>query len=222
MKQYLAFALLAVLLVASAVFVCRITETPFFSAAQTYMSAYTQSFTVAGRGTIVRAVGATWHKINWTITGGSFSACSVKLEQAADGSSWSDLIAGQTCTSNGSSLITAGSNSYVAINPTSMTGGGTLEVTWTSYTSAQIVKRGSQPTGSILTTVRADVVVTWPEAFPDANYFPVCKVEDDPALGLGLVLERIRAHTASTVTVQVHNAALGTESGTVYCTAVWP
>ena len=74
-------------------------------------------------------------------------------------------------------------------------------------------------TGSILTLVRTDVTCTWPTAFSDTNYTVSLAVEDTSALGLGLQPERIRSKTASTVTVQVFNASLGTLSGTLHCVA---
>lgn len=72
-------------------------------------------------------------------------------------------------------------------------------------------------TGSILTGVRADITCTWPTAFSDTNYAFAVSIEDTSALGLGLQSERVRSKTTSAVTVQVFNAAIGTNSGTVHC-----
>lgn len=75
-------------------------------------------------------------------------------------------------------------------------------------------------TGNILTGVRADVTCTWGTAFADTNYSVVVTVEDTTALGLGLQAERVRSKTASAVVVQVLNASLSTDSGTVHCYGV--
>lgn len=72
-----------------------------------------------------------WHQISWIVTG-SPAACTLKLEQSANGSVWTDLIANQTCTSNGSSAISAQIlNAYVRLNVTAFSGGTTPTITAT-------------------------------------------------------------------------------------------
>lgn len=75
-----------------------------------------------------------YHKLAWTVTGAP-AGCTVKLEQSADNSVWSDLIANQTCTSNNSSTVVNASNVWVRINVTALSGGSSpvLTVTYTGY-----------------------------------------------------------------------------------------
>lgn len=73
------------------------------------------------------------HAITWT-TSGTVSTCSVKVQKSEDGTSWSDLIAGATCTSNSSTgTITTDVANYVRVNATTLTGSGTLNVTYVGY-----------------------------------------------------------------------------------------
>lgn len=75
-----------------------------------------------------------YHKLAWTVTGAP-AGCTVKLEQSADNSAWSDLIANQTCTSNSNSATVNASNTWVRINVTALSGGSSpvLTVTYTGY-----------------------------------------------------------------------------------------
>jgi hypothetical protein len=70
-------------------------------------------------------------------------------------------------------------------------------------------------TGSITGGTRADVVVTLPTGYADTSYNVLATVEDTSAAGTGLRVERIRAKTTTTVTVQVMNDAAGALTGTV-------
>lgn len=82
----------------------------------------------------VRLIGSgiAYHLLTWSKTG-TVSACSVKLQQSSDNASWSDLIASQTCTSNGQSSITNVNANYIRINPTAFTGSGSVSVRWNGY-----------------------------------------------------------------------------------------
>jgi len=82
------------------------------------------------------------------------------------------------------------------------------------------VQHARVATGSILTVARDDVTVTWGESFGDANYTVVAVVEDDPALGVGLSVERLRSKDATTATFQVFNGSLGTLAGTLHAVAI--
>ncbi len=73
-----------------------------------------------------------YHQLSWTKTG-TVSTCQVKLEQSVDNAAWTDLIANQTCTTNGNSALTTGTVNYVRITVGTLTGGGTISVTWTGY-----------------------------------------------------------------------------------------
>lgn len=91
------------------------------------------------------------HQLVWS-TKGTVSSCSVKLQQSVDGVSWSDLIAGATCTSNVSGTLTAGIANYVRVNATTLTGSGTLVVTYTGFPP------GLPATASISGTVDVAIV----------------------------------------------------------------
>jgi hypothetical protein len=75
-------------------------------------------------------------------------------------------------------------------------------------------------TGSIGGASRTDVVVTWPTAFADTNYTFQVFIIDTSAAGIGMRVERVRAQTASTITVQVVNDAAGALTGTLHCIAI--
>lgn len=113
--------------------------------AQQYVALKTNTFLATGTGTVVRLIGtsAANHKITWNLSSGTLSGCSVKLEQSATGTGgWSDLIAGQTCTSNGASAFTAGSPNYVRSNVTTFTtatGTPSLSVTYSGYLTLPVV-----------------------------------------------------------------------------------
>ncbi len=80
-----------------------------------------------------RLMGVKSHAITWT-TEGTVSTCSVKVQKSEDGTSWSDLIAAQTCTSaSGTATFTVDVASYVRINATTLTGSGKLLVTYFGY-----------------------------------------------------------------------------------------
>lgn len=86
---------------------------------------FVNRFTATGSGAErdQRGLGINQHRITWNVSG-TVSSCSVKLEQSADGSSWSDLIAGQTCTSNGVTDLTSGVANYVRITLSTFSGSG--------------------------------------------------------------------------------------------------
>lgn len=64
-----------------------------------------------------------WHQVSWVVTG-TPGACTVKVEQSPDNATWTDLIANQTCTSAGSSAISANLLPYyIRINVTALSGG---------------------------------------------------------------------------------------------------
>jgi hypothetical protein len=99
---------------------------------------HSNTFTTTGRDPSVNGVislagtGITYNNISWT-TSGTVSTCAVQLDSSSNGSSWTGAgaISSQTCTSNGTSGYVSGTFSYVTINVTTLTGGGSLTVTWT-------------------------------------------------------------------------------------------
>ncbi len=68
-------------------------------------------------------------------TEGTVSTCSVKLQKSEDGlTSWTDLIAGATCTSNFTGTLTSDQANYVRVNATTFTGSGAINVTVFGFT----------------------------------------------------------------------------------------
>jgi hypothetical protein len=80
----------------------------------------------------IQSAGVVANRLIWTTTG-TVSSCTVKLQKSADGVTWSDLIANQTCTAAGYSAITTGTANYVRINVTALAGGGQVGVVYNAW-----------------------------------------------------------------------------------------
>lgn len=81
--------------------------------------------------------GALFHQLTWTKSG-TVSTCQVEVDSSSDGVSWNnaDVISSQLCTSNGSSaVINSGPYTYIRINVTAISGGGSIFVAYDGYTS---------------------------------------------------------------------------------------
>lgn len=76
-----------------------------------------------------------------------------------------------------------------------------------------------QTTGAVTGGARAQVTLTWPQAFDTANYTVSLSMFDNSAAGTGLRVERLRAITTTDITVQVINDAGGPLTGTIHATA---
>lgn len=89
----------------------------------------------ASAGNKLIGTGVQFHLISWTISGGTLSSCSVRVDSSTDNSTWNagDVVAAQPCTSNGSATVTNFVGNYIRINVTSASGGGTLNVVYTGY-----------------------------------------------------------------------------------------
>src|SRR5208282_943086 len=128
---------------------------PFLLNAQTtpYLGLQSNAFTATGPFTSLNLTGSSiaWHQITWT-TSGTVSTCQIKLQQSADNVNWSDLVANTTCTSNGQSSATNVVATYVRMNMTTLTGGGSVTVVWTGYTNNPSGGGGS---GTVTHTVGA-------------------------------------------------------------------
>ncbi len=102
------------------------------------VSRVTQQFTSTGTTSKITLIasGATSNQLQWNALG-TVSACTVALDSSSDGTTWTagGAIAGQTCTSTGSSVVTAGTFNYVRINVTALTGTGSVIVTALSFPS---------------------------------------------------------------------------------------
>lgn len=88
------------------------------------------------------------------------------------------------------------------------------------FNDASGFKHARVTTGSVGTGARADVVITWPTAFANANYTPSVSVLETSAAGTGIIVERIRAKIAASITVQVLNESGGALTGTLQAIAV--
>ncbi len=114
-------------------------------------------------GTAINEIGSgvNLHVFTWNVTG-TLSACSVKLEKSANGTSgWTDLIAGQACTTSGGPTTITGPTvaNYVRVNATTFTGTGTLTVRYDGLTA--VSSSTVTVVGDVATTVAdcADVVL---------------------------------------------------------------
>lgn len=92
------------------------------------------TFTTVSADSSVKTEGSgiAYHLLTWSKTG-TVSTCQIKLQQSVDNISWSDLIAAQTCTSNGQSAVTNVVANYVRMNMTTLSGGGSVAVRWNGY-----------------------------------------------------------------------------------------
>lgn len=80
-----------------------------------------------------------FHQLTWRISG-TVSTCTVALDSSVDGVSWSagGVIGGQTCTSNGTSVVVNSVVNFVRINVTALSGGGTVTIVYTGFNAAPL------------------------------------------------------------------------------------
>ncbi len=94
-----------------------------------------------------KGTGVKSHTIVWT-TLGTVTTCSVKVQKSEDGVSWADMISGATCTSPSSTgAITTDIANYVRINATTLTGTGTLVVTYFAFSPGASLSATIDTTG---------------------------------------------------------------------------
>lgn len=74
----------------------------------------------------------TFHKLAWG-TEGLITSCSVSLERSADGITWITLIAPQDCSVNSTAATPSIAPNKVRVNVLSLSGGGTLNTTYSGY-----------------------------------------------------------------------------------------
>lgn len=96
----------------------------------------THQFTAAANDVSISLAGSgiAYHTLGWNPVG-TVSACAGKLQQSANGTVWTDLIASMDCSVPGTSAVTAGSVNYVRMIVTSFTGTGSTYGIWRGYTS---------------------------------------------------------------------------------------
>lgn len=91
--------------------------------------------TVTVGQTLVENTVIGFNQLSWTISG-TVATCTVSLDSSPDGSTWTvgGVIAGQTCTSNGNSSVTAGSANFMRVNMQAISGAGaTVVVTYKGW-----------------------------------------------------------------------------------------
>jgi GH24 family phage-related lysozyme (muramidase) len=119
-------------------------------------------------------VGAQYHQLSWNVLG-TLSACSVRVDSSADGVTWNtgDIVAAQTCTSNGNAISTAHTVNYTRINVTSITpvSTATLTVNLTGYANNPV------PSGGTVTGVTASSPVTSSGGATPNIACPTCTTE---------------------------------------------
>lgn len=85
--------------------------------------------------------------------------------------------------------------------------------------SGGLLQTKRQTTGSVPAGGTADVVVTWPTAFTDANYTAPLPAVVDAANDL--VVDRLVAQAAASITVRVRNTdTLNAATGTLHAIAL--
>lgn len=142
---------------------------------------YTNSAIGASPGVLEIGSGVQFHQLTWNVSG-SVPTCQVQLDQSADNLTWSSqIIAAQTCTSNGLSAVsTATTANYVRINIVTKSGAGTVTVTYLGYTSNPGGGGGSiggtiaatqVAFGSAANTIAGDPNLTWDNTVSHLDVF---------------------------------------------------
>lgn len=109
------------------------------------------TFTATGAGASIPTSGTPVkrHVISWWGTG-TVSTCQVKLEQAKDNATWTDMLAATDCTTNNTNKTTVDTlANFVRINVTTLSGGGTITVRYDGYDT--VVTAGGGGGSTILT-----------------------------------------------------------------------
>jgi hypothetical protein len=109
------------------------------------------TFTATGADVAINLTtsGVVFHKISW-VTVGTVTTCTLAVDSSADGTSFTagGVIAGTSCnTAPGGQFISiAAHTNYIRLNLTTLTGGGSLVVTYTGYVNP--IPLGVAPSGS--------------------------------------------------------------------------
>ena len=113
---------------------------------QTIISSTSVTTSTPFSGSATRQInsGTQYHQITWNDSG-TVATCSVRIDSSADGVTFNsgDVIAAQTCTSNGSSAIIQGVFNYIRINVTTLSGGGTVNVVYQGYATLPLANGGT-------------------------------------------------------------------------------
>lgn len=133
------------------------------------------SATTSGAATNLLGTSVDTHKIEWNVEG-TVSGCAVALEQSADGTTWTDMISAQTCTSNGYAFGSGVAN-RVRVNATTFAGTGTLYVRYSGFVMAAKVDHCSDPSATFGRTAISTAVSATIVAGTASNYTYVCGME---------------------------------------------
>lgn len=162
-----------------------------------------------------------FHKLSWT-TSGTITTCTVALDTSSDGVSWNAgaAIAGQTCTSPGTSTVATVSANFIRINVTVISGGGLVYATWSGFVSNPATGAGTGAcTNQVVTAVNAGlptcstVVTTMIGTLASgANGLAASATTDTTnATNIGSgTLNQARLPATSTQTIASGTSALGT------------
>jgi hypothetical protein len=112
---------------------------PFLNAQQLVQSQTYTAVTTLNNGIFEGGQGVGVHNIKWT-TSGTVSTCTLTVDSAPDNATWSvgNVIPSTTCTASSGSVTVyniAAAN-YVRINLSTITGGGSISITYTGYVNS--------------------------------------------------------------------------------------
>lgn len=107
------------------------------------------TFTATGSGTAISTTSVKRHALTWW-GAGTVSTCTMKLEQSSDGTTWTDLIAATSCTTNGTTVAPgAVIVNFVRLTVTTLTGGGSITLLYEGYSPLQVAAVPPGPNGTV-------------------------------------------------------------------------
>src|ERR1700741_4532042 len=134
---------------------------PWRLSAQGYNSYQTTTFTSVTTATpIYQNSTIGYHELFWTVSG-TVSTCTVAIDSSPDNSTWpsAGILAGQTCTTNGHSAVTAGTANYIRVNMTAISGAGaTVAIVYEGW--AQNPAGGGTCSGCVQLAPSGDQTIT--------------------------------------------------------------
>ena len=145
---------------------------PFAQGQSTYFR-FVASTVSASSGINLQNSGSIYQQISWTKSG-TLATCQVQVDSSADGVTWNsgDIVASQACTSNGNVNAVHFVSNYSRVNVTAISGGGSVTVVFTGYTTNPVPSGGSVT--SIATTspiTGGTITTTGTIACPTCNAF---------------------------------------------------
>jgi hypothetical protein len=116
---------------------------PFAQGQSTYFR-FIASTVSTSSGINLQNSGSIYQQISWTKSG-TLATCQVQVDSSADGVTWNsgDIVASQACTSNGNVNAVHFVSNYSRVNVTAISGGGSVTVVFTGYTTNPVPSGGS-------------------------------------------------------------------------------